>query len=527
MLKKMGTSAQLQKPPDLGELHQLMSQALERRSQYVNTWWRAPDKVRQFKLEVICHAKGGDPQWSLYFEQQKSSEPLFDYSSCDVLMVYNLILSTCANVLQARRSQIRLGVLNKETIEATSRKPTGTYIPGPNDNKDAATSHGTGAVLMNGTLSNLSISELLHQITMSKMTGRLEVRNREMSAMVYVQNGNPIDATAGDTVGDEAMIELLTWKEGEFSFESRILRDSHTVHQTIEVLLAQSKQLADRTAYLKEAGLLPTSTLKLKDKNMTELDFVQKVARLAPTDVGVMTKVFRNLSGKESIDEITRALQVSRIQMVHIVYNLLINDLAVVSNEVQRSKTLALEPRVIDTAAIQSVMMSLRRAETGMFLYPAFLYFLEQEFFRSYRSRTALSVVVFEMRQAITHNGQVKKHDLSTGSVVDAALRISQLKRHVDLIAHYDNGDYALLLPNTKAAGCQIFINRIIKTLTASPLSELEEGALALAFGAASIPEDFVELSAILGAADLSMNQAKQRHVPLVMYRDIKHLTQT
>ncbi|MBA4078046.1 MAG: hypothetical protein C0508_23660, partial [Cyanobacteria bacterium PR.023] len=57
------------------------------------------------------------------------------------------------------------------------------------------------------------------------------------------------------------------------------------------------------------------------------------------------------------------------------------------------------KPKNIDGAAIQSVMMSLRREDTGLFIHPAFLYFLEEEFFRIYRAKGSMSVIIFEIRE--------------------------------------------------------------------------------------------------------------------------------
>jgi hypothetical protein len=45
---------------------------------------------------------------------------------------------------------------------------------------------------------------------------------------------------------------------------------------------------------------------------------------------------------------------------------------------------------------------------------------------------------------------------------------------------------------------------------------------LQLAFGVAAIPEDFVELSHILAAAEIAKNSAASGESPVVLYRDLK-----
>jgi hypothetical protein len=534
MLKKSGLLVPQSRgpvPPDITELHQLLSQAMEKRGQNLSHGWRSVDKMTQFSINVVCNYKGGDPQWTLSSETRGQRTQMFDYSSCDVLLVHNLMASACNELASTGRMQSGMGGGQVRRDESTPRviEPTIKLTDAIQQVAQyagaqyaEAVPEPTVTVPAQGDIANLPLDELLPVITAAKATGKLEVRNKDTMALVYFQDGYPVDATASDAEGDDAIIEILTWREGQFIFESRVLRNSHTVHQTIDSLLIQSRQLSERLNHLKQDGMLSTSTLLPKRQNLTDLEFVQKAAQKAPFNVEFMNKFYRGLDGKQTVEEMMRAMQMSRIQIIGLIYHLLTNDLIKISNEVVKPKPFAVQPRVIDGAAIQSVMMSLRREETGMFIYPAFLYFLEQEYFRCYRSRSPLSVIVFEMRMS---GGSSGKQMLPGPAVLDAVLRISQLKRHVDLLAHYDAFDYALLLPNTKASGCQIFANRLVKTLTATPLGgEIDSSKLLLSFGCSSIPEDFVDLSSLLGAADLAMARSKSQNKPVVMYRDIKPL---
>lgn len=526
MLKKSGLLPQANRnptPPDITELHQLLSQALERRGQNFQVAWRSIDKMTQYTLNLICNMKGGDPQWQLISERSGIKTQMFEYGSCDVLLVHNLMSSAVAELAATGRMQSGIGGAVIRRDEQTTKMTEAVAHVAAHVEPAAVPAEPVITFPTQGDIANLPLDELLRKIVESKITGKLEVRNKEATALVWVQDGLPVDATASDAEGDDAIIELLTWREGQYVFEPRVLRNSHTVHQSIDALLTQSRQLSERTHYLKEAGMLFTSTLLPKRTNITDLEFVQKAAQKAPMNIEFMNKFYRMLDGKQTVEEMIRAFQLSRIQIVGLIYHLLTNDLIKISNDVVKTKAFAVQPRIIDGAAIQSVMMSLRRVETGMFIYPAFLYFLEQEYFRCYRSRSPLSVIVFEMRMLGGNSG---RQMLPGPAVLDAVLRISQLKRHVDLLAHYDAFDYALLLPNTKANGCSIFANRLVRTLTSSPLGgEVDPSKLSLSLGCASIPEDFVDLSSLLGAADLAMAQSKLQKKPVVMYRDIKPIS--
>ena len=167
-------------------------------------------------------------------------------------------------------------------------------------------------------------------------------------------------------------------------------------------------------------------------------------------------------------------------------------------------------------------MMSLRRPETGMFTYPAFLYFLEQEYFRGYRSGSPLSVMVMEMR-VVSGPPHLSREPLDVPAVAEVVRRISRLKRHIDLLAHYDQYDYAMLLPNTKTSGANIFAQRVARAIWSSPLAYgVDSANLSLAFGVACIPDDCLDLGVLLAAAEAAKAQALRAAVPIALYRDLK-----
>lgn len=560
MLKKSGglggQMRKLPRGPDLPELHQLLSQCMEQRGKVVKLAWRGAT-MEPFTLEVVCHLKNGNAQWKLFSE--KDPKPLFDYTSTDVLLVYNLVTLNCAEQQQQpkreKELEERIGSASHPRITAVRSAsssdpplPRPKY-PEPGEQKPFALnptdepehvrpvetpafavvpprpvlSSREGPIPREGSIEPGSVAQLLHDIARAGDTGRLDVRCNDLVATVFIQSGKPIDATANGVVGDEAIIELLTWQEGSFTFEHQLLRGNQTVCETIETLVAQSTLLSDRTNRLKELGMLPTSTFLPMITMLSQGDFLARVQENCPTDPDTISRVYCSLDGTRTFEELCRFLHLSRIQLLHIIFHLYIKEVIKIANDVRPKSALTMNPRVIDNSAIQSIMMSLRRAETGLFIYPAFLYFLEQEYFRAYRSRAGFSVVVFELRQKKVIDGKLVKRVLHEKAQMDAVLRISNIKRHVDMMAHYDAYDYALLLPSTKPQGAEIFIGRVIEALRAKPLGgEIDPGQLAMAFGCCSIPDDFKDMSSLLGGADLAMDQARQKEKDLVMYRDIK-----
>lgn len=524
MLKPNNESEFIATTPEISDLHRLLSIALEKRGKKYELRWRSPESPQeQFTLDVMCSPKSSDPQWKLHRDANKKREFLFQYPSCDVLLIYNLMCSACGDTAKLPGPSERKGqsVLGKDSVAQSFMKSV------QKRNQDNETSGvmiqlSAQEVPENGNLTEYPIEGLLQAIVDSRTTGMLEVRSNDITAIVYFKDGYPIDATAADAVGDDAIIELLTWNQGQFLFEPRIYRNRNTVHQSVNSLLEQSKLLSDCITRLQNAGLEANSVLTGKYRNLTQTDFMHQATHGPPLEAGTMARFYETLDGRQTVDEMMRSAHIPRIHLIYMIHNLVENDLVSITSRTQPQQNLTVSPRQIDASAIQSVMMSLRRADSGMFIYPAFLYFLEQEYFRCYRSKSPLSVIVFQMRLRPTR-GQTTDQPLPAPALLDVVLRISAMKRHVDVLSHYDKDDYALILPNTKSSGAEIFANRIVKSLTSSPLAgDIDNSSLSLAFGSASVPEDFVDLSSLLGAADLALQQSRVTMKPVLMYRDLK-----
>ena len=520
MLKRSGLTDQLNSQPSMSELHQLLSQAVEKRGKRLQANWRGKGGIK-YVLFVSCDMKGGEPHWML-FSDKKGKEPHFDYTSNDVLLVSKILTNSISEMHKptGRYSKPNIDYSvsapeGKELEKDKAREVTVKPIPKSEPKPEAQ----PPAIPKFGDLEDIHIGKIFQILNETNATGKLEVSRDQLSAVVYVQTGIPIDATAIDAVGDDALVELLTWRKGKFAYDKEITPNSQTVKKTIDELAEQSTMLTKHIQELKDRGLGTTSALKASLEKLPRED----LSFGSPASSEVLLALYKCFDGKHSIEDMLRKVEISRIKLIHIVHHIVTElEAAEIINEPGKSEELVLEPKTIDTAAIQTVMMSLRRADTGMFIFPAFLYFLEQEYFRSYRARTAFSIIVFEMKEIVTVDGVTKLRPLPIDSIVEAVLRISEMKRTVDLIAHYDSLDYTMLLPNTKSSGSRIFGNRLIECIKKRPLASINPQRISITLGAASVPDDFMDLSSLLGACDLALEQAKKTKKSFVLYSDIK-----
>ena len=520
----LGTTSKLSSAPGMADIHLLLSMALEHRASPCQVSW-SEGEGNEYALAVESSPRGGDAEWRMYLGNGPGSVLLWTYVSCDVLLVYNLIQSSCPQTKNAGTAASSAFSYGDGATGGQSLYRTGA---GADDGRGQQSIKRTqeayrASSALRGDLAHVQMSTLLQSIKMSKMTGCLKIDAGTRNAEVYFTVGVPVHATAAETSGEESIFELLTWKEGAFHFDPNQESGTLTIKQNLDVLLLQGMQLIDYAAHLRNVGLKPESIIYRKHKDLSEKDFESMVMQGAPLPLSLQKRFYRSIDETYTLRHLIDKLRLPRSEWVPLMCNMIRCDLVTLQKGEQvRRQRPALEPKAIDKRAIQNIMMSLRYPETGMFTYPAFLYFLEQEFFRGYRSASPISVIIFQMRTKSGNMDPVRE-PVPLPALGEAVRRISRVKRHVDLLSHYETYDYALLLPNTKTAGALIFANRVVKALLSEPLGVgIDKDNLSLAFGIACIPEDFLDLSMLLSAAEAAKNEACHSDSPVVLYRDIK-----
>lgn len=535
MLKKTSLASKtLQKlpaAPGLSEIHHFLSLAMEHRGRQVEITWATPDKLMDFSLNIQCPIKGGDTNWKLFLGTGNRAELLWDYRSCDVLLVYNLIVSSCGEVHQSIQAEGAITV--SESFRDASRKRDTYFMQASRSTTEtdlaklsavglADNSWSKSTAEMTGELSLVPPSTLLQSILLSKSTGKVNIHNHNDHVQIYAVEGRAVYAEGLGQVGDECLLELMSLRDGKYSFEPRARIEKTNVVNDLETLIVRGVQLNDSITYLRHAGIAPESILLKARKDLTEFELSASLAGNTGVEPEAMLQLYIAIDDRSMLKQVTRMAELHKSQWVPALCHLIEKDFVTFSNEHVKSKSerANLQGKQIDTSLIHSVMTTLRRPETGMFTYPAFLYFLEQEYFRAYRSSSPLSLLLLEMR-LVGAPPNFGRDPLDVGAVAEAFRRISQIKRHVDMVCHYDTYDYGLILPNTRTAGANIFARRILKALTASPLPGVDNSRLSIVMGIATVPDDCVDLAVLLSAAEAAKAQAVKTVSPVVLYQDV------
>ncbi|HHP7234235.1 MAG TPA: cyclic nucleotide-binding domain-containing protein [Desulfobacterales bacterium] len=106
----------------------------------------------------------------------------------------------------------------------------------------------TSGVAFSGTLEFLSLGELLQLIGNNGSTGILRLSSRYASepGMIYVDNGDPVDASNGEKTGLEALFSLFGWTEGEYVFTQESVNRPNVINKNrMEIILDGSRMVDD------------------------------------------------------------------------------------------------------------------------------------------------------------------------------------------------------------------------------------------------------------------------------------------
>jgi GGDEF domain-containing protein len=377
----------------------------------------------------------------------------------------------------------------------------------------------TSVATMEGSLADMQVPNLLQSIAMGNMTGRLFVDNTQTGAELFFVEGTLVHATAMDVRGEQAIVELVTWDKGKFYFYKDEKTKEKTIDKRLDFILMESMTLLDQSKALLKAGLKMESYLSKKRPNLTEAEFESQVKNGAPVDLVLQKEFYLLVDGTCTLFELLRKRPMTKPAWVPILFNMVNGDLVAISAKSSKiDKTSMLVSTAIDRMAIEQVIKSLVRQDTGILSYPSFNYFLEQEHLRYQLYNTPFSVIIFDM-WVLRQN---RYEPLPSDSLQDAIASIKAAKRELDLFSHFETLGYALLLPHTEAAAAAILAYRVLEMLRSKKLGQINPEYLAIAFGIAAMPEDCKDVGLLLSAAKASKLAAQKSNSPVVMFKDMQ-----
>ncbi|MGD1985027.1 MAG: cyclic nucleotide-binding domain-containing protein [Desulfobacterales bacterium] len=103
------------------------------------------------------------------------------------------------------------------------------------------------SVSLSGSLEFLNLGELLNLLGTNGSSGVLRIKSRYKSeaGLVYIDKGNPINATNGSMSGIDAIFSLFGWTDGEFEFVQKDPSCEKTINKSRMEIILDGLRLLD------------------------------------------------------------------------------------------------------------------------------------------------------------------------------------------------------------------------------------------------------------------------------------------
>lgn len=169
-----------------------------------------------------------------------------------------------------------------------------------------------------------------------------------------------------------------------------------------------------------------------------------------------------------------------------------------------------------DKNAVKAVYSALCEAETGILTFEAMQFFLDREMARSFRQGTGFSLIVFSIKP----RSETRRTMLASKVVSLIISAIGKIKHDVDVLGHFGEKGYAIIVPNASSSQAGSLVDKITTNLTKFA-PELSQNRPNFYFGIASAPNDAQDIDTLIVNAHKAMLEASKRNITRVQYGDI------
>jgi hypothetical protein len=506
----------LNRLPEERDVSSMLYQAQSARGKQVKLGWLL-DRVSQQDLppllSCVWEPSAGEAKWTMQYGEGIMGKTVWIYESTDVGLILNFVLGTCTGTVQ--EGQMNDSSFARDPMLLRSDEPaTKTNSSEPDQRTNAA---------MEGDLTDFSVPSLLQSISIAAMTGMLSVRGPDGSAEIYFLEGNPTHAQALGSFGDLALLDLFTWEQGKFHFFRGDRAAERTITRRLDSMIMEGVTLLDQAKFIKAAGIKPESFLIKKAHDITEAEFEKLVSKGAPIAMPIQKRFFQYVDNNTTLFDILLRQQLPKTVWMPILYNLLSCGIISHSDRAASSrKTITLADSQEFDASIVSlsdpVKKQLIRSETGIYTYPAFVFFVEQECLRFEDTEDPFSVLVIAARA----NQGGKLLPLPLEVTKNVITQLFAIKRRMDILAHFQTLDLALMLPGCDANLTLLVAQRLYKLLMQDAFG-LQSGQMHVTMGIASVPEHGGPTADIIGRArDAQVQASSSTPLLVAVSKDIQ-----
>lgn len=452
-------------------------------------------------------------EWRMFSGSEENAKELWVLVTDDATDIYTMIIKSSGEDL--------------EKAVKSDLKRTRELLRGPSPSEQRDAFDGTKKMMageierlrktqqsaLAGELSLVHITNVMQSISMAKMSGRLSIDAKESQVDMFFLNGAPVHATGTMGDGKECLLRAVGLEEGRFHFDAEARTDQRTINEPLDSVILQGAKLVDDTRYLTDMGLVNESILVRTNAMISEKQFEELVSSGEPADMGLLKSVYVNIDDQSSVKEIVRRVGLSRMYWLDALAKL-IRCKAIYIKATESPDGEVLKPKVLSSDIKSVITQTMINDDTGLFHYPAFLYLLGHEANRS-DGEHPLSIILFEL---LGDN----KTSLPRAVLEGIIWLINEIKRPVDIVGHYEEQGFALIMPDTKAQTAATFAERIAESVNSDPLiRSVEIRNVKMAFGVATLPGDVDDMYSLLAAAEMARDYSYNNGSPVVMAQNL------
>jgi len=169
----------------------------------------------------------------------------------------------------------------------------------------------------------------------------------------------------------------------------------------------------------------------------------------------------------------------------------------------------------IDLSHGRNLLNSLHVQDLGVLNSSAFLFLLEQEYYKAQATQKSMTVILVKIVGSSQHSTQ---EALTIASIRNRLEAVKLSLRKTDLLAVYESGTFAFLLPETDSSGAKMFVHKAQRILSHNGSNG--ESGLSAAFGMATLNATLSSLPALLGAAEEALFKAENSTQGVMAYED-------
>ena len=182
---------------------------------------------------------------------------------------------------------------------------------------------------LQGSLSELSLPDVIQMVSVSGKTGVFSVARQDELGKIFLRDGQIVDAVVGALRGDNAVYEMAIWAEGDFTFNPGEETETVTIHLSNANLMMEAARRLDEWRVLSRKipslDLIPFFTSGDQSDQVT----------LSPHEWILVTRI----DNEHTLEEIAEQLHWSAFDVSKLLFGMITSGLVALRSATDESRT--------------------------------------------------------------------------------------------------------------------------------------------------------------------------------------------